>query len=275
MTNSIHLPDLIEPKLQLIAWELTGSCNLFCAHCRGSATSDSCENELTTQECFHLIDQILEVSRPIIILTGGEPLVRPDVMEIAAYAVSRGLRVVMGTNGTLITEEIARKLKEIPVSRLGISLDFPTAGLQDDFRGQEGAFEAAVAGISHARKTGIEIQINSTISKLNVHYLDDLLALSLDMGAVAFHPFFLVPTGRGKALESVELPSEQYEQTLNWIYDKQVELGDRIFFKPTDAPHYLRVMKQRQKQEEQPKPEPAAGRHPANCLLYTSPSPRD
>ena len=266
MTNGIHIPDIIELKLQLVAWELTGSCNLFCAHCRGSATSDSCENELTPKECFHLIDQILEVGQPIIILTGGEPLVRPDVMEIAAYAVSRGLRVVMGTNGTLITEEIARKLKEIPVSRLGISLDFPTAGLQDDFRGQKGAFEAAVAGISRARKTGIEIQINSTISKLNVHYLDDLLTLSLDMGAVAFHPFLLVPTGRGKALESVELPPEQYEQTLNWIYDKQVELGDRIFFKPTDAPHYLRIMKQRQNQEGQTKPEPAAGRHPANAI---------
>ena len=266
MTNSIHIPDLIEPKLQLVAWELTGSCNLFCAHCRGSATSDSCENELTTQECFHLIDQIIEIGRPIIILTGGEPLMRPDIWEVAAYAKSQGLRVVMGTNGTLITEEIARKLKEIPVSRLGISLDFPTAGLQDDFRGQKGAFEAAVTGISHARKTGIEIQINSTISKLNVHYLDDLLTLSLDMGAVAFHPFFLVPTGRGKALESVELPPEQYEQTLNWIYDKQVELGDRIFFKPTDAPHYLRVVKQRQKQEGQTTPEPTAGRHPTNAI---------
>ncbi|MFC1942523.1 radical SAM protein [Chloroflexota bacterium] len=266
MNMDIQNQDLITPKLQLVAWELTGSCNLFCAHCRGSAMPDPCENELTTAECFHLVDQIIEVGNPILILTGGEPMMRRDVFEIAGYAAGKGLRVVMGTNGTLITEEIARTLKEIPISRLGISLDFPTAGPQDDFRGQTGAFDAAMAGIAHARQAGIDVQINSTITKLNVHLLDNLLNLALEIKAVAFHPFLLVPTGRGKGLESVELPPEQYEQTLNWIYDRQVELGDRIFFKPTDAPHYLRVLKQRQKQAGQAKPEPGNSRHPANAI---------
>jgi radical SAM protein with 4Fe4S-binding SPASM domain len=172
-------------------------------------------------------------------------------MEIAKYAVSKELRVVMGTNGTLITEDIAKQLKEIPVSRVGISLDFPMPKLQDDFRGKEGAFEAAITGIANARNAGLEVQINSTVTKLNVDYLEDLLSLALEVGAVALHPFMLVPTGRGKGLEAVELSPEQYEQTLHWIYDKQKELGDRIFFKPTDAPHYLRVMKQRQKQEQE------------------------
>jgi len=141
-------------------------------------------------------------------------------------------------------------MKEVSISRLGISLDFPVAELQDDFRGQAGAFSAAMTGIANARRAGIEVQINSTITKLNVNYLDELLALALEAGAVAFHPFMLVPTGRGKGLASVELPPEQYEQTLHWIYDKQVELGDRMFFKPTDAPHYLRVVKQRQEQDQ-------------------------
>ncbi len=258
--------ELLTPRLHLVAWELTRSCNLFCAHCRGSAAPSSYEGELSTEECFHLIDQILEVGRPIIILTGGEPLARPDVLQIARYAVNKGLRVVMGTNGTLITEEMAAKLKEVPISRLGISLDFPVAELQDDFRGRTGAFSAAMTGIVNARQAGIEVQINSTITRLNVNYLDDLLALALEVGAVAFHPFMLVPTGRGKGLESVELPPEQYEQTLHWIYDKQVELGDRMFFKPTDAPHYLRVVKQRQKQDQQVKPEPTGGHHPANAI---------
>jgi radical SAM protein with 4Fe4S-binding SPASM domain len=185
-------------------------------------------------------------------------------MEIARYAVNKGLRVVMGTNGTLIAEEIAARLKEVPISRLGISLDFPVAELQDNFRGQAGAFAAAMKGITNARRVGIEVQINSTITKLNVHHLDELLSLALEVGAVAFHPFMLVPTGRGKGLESVELPPEQYEQTLHWIYDKQVELGDRIFFKPTDAPHYLRVVKQ--KQEGQAKMEVATGHNPANTI---------
>ena len=266
INSSPKQTDLVTPRLHLVAWELTKSCNLFCAHCRGSAAPGSYANELTTDECFHLVDQILEVGRPIIILTGGEPLSRPDVLEIAHYAVNKGLRVVMGTNGTLITEEMAAKLKEVPISRLGISLDFPLAELQDDFRGQAGAFAAVMKGITNARRAGIEIQINSTITKLNVDYLDELLTLALEVGAVAFHPFMLVPTGRGKGLESVELSPERYEQTLHWIYDKQLELGDRIFFKPTDVPHYLRVVKQRQKQDRQVKAEVVTGHNPANTI---------
>ncbi len=262
--------EAIKPRLQLVAWEVTRSCNLFCAHCRASAAKGRYEGELSTEECFHLIDQILEVGKPIIILSGGEPLIRQDVLEIAEYAVTKGLRVVMGSNGTLITEERAAKLKDVPISRLGISLDFPVAELQDDFRGKAGAFEAVMAGITNARRAGIEVQINSTITKLNVSYLNELLSLALKVGAVAFHPFMLVPTGRGKGLESVELSPQQYEETLNWIYDKQAELGDRMFFKPTDAPHYLRVASQRQKQNHKipagKKAEPAAGHHSVNSI---------
>jgi len=266
INSSLKQTDLVTPRLHLVAWELTKSCNLFCAHCRGSAAPGSYANELTTDECFRLVDQILEVGHPIIILTGGEPLARPDVMEIARYAVNKGLRVVMGTNGTLITEEMAAKLKDVPVSRLGISLDFPVAELQDNFRGQAGAFAETMKGITNARQAGIEVQINSTITKLNVDYLCELLSLALEVGAVAFHPFMLVPTGRGKGLESVELPPGQYEQTLHWIYDKQVELGDRMFFKPTDVPHYLRVKKQREQQERQVKTEAATVQNPANAI---------
>ncbi len=261
--------DTLSPQLRLVAWEITGSCNLFCAHCRGSASDTQYSGELSTEECFQLIDQIREVGKPILILTGGEPLARPDVFTIGKYAASKGLRVVMGSNGTLITEEVAAKLKDVPLSRIAVSLDFPEAKLQDDFRGQAGAFEAAVTGIANARQAGIEIQINSTITRMNVDYLDELLALATKVGAVAFHPFMLVPTGRGKGLESVELPPEQYEKTLNWIYDKQQELGDRMFFKPTDVPHYMRVVKQRQKQDGAvpvtQKPS-AAGHHPANAI---------
>ena len=264
--------DIIKPKLQLVAWEITRSCNLFCAHCRASAAYGRYEGELSTEECFHLIDEILEVGKPIIILSGGEPLIRQDVLQIAKYAVTRGLKVVMGSNGTLITEETAAKLRDVPISRLGISLDFPIAKLQDNFRGKAGAFEAAIAGIANTRRAGIEVQINSTITKLNVSYLNELLSLALKVGAIAFHPFLLVPTGRGKGLESVELSPEQYEETLNWIYDKQAELGDRMFFKPTDAPHYLRVVKQRQKQSRgkgMPVSEKSAsitGHNPANSI---------
>jgi radical SAM protein with 4Fe4S-binding SPASM domain len=107
-----------------------------------------------------------------------------------------------------------------------------------------------MSGIANAREAGIEVQINSTITKMNTKHLDELLALALNAGAVAFHPFMLVPTGRGKGLAEVEMSPQEYEQTLNWVYDKQKELGDRIFFKPTDAPHYLRIVKQRNKESK-------------------------
>ncbi len=235
----------ITPRLQMVAWEITRSCNLFCAHCRSSSTAGAYENELSTEECLHLIDGILEVGKPVIILSGGEPLLRHDLFQIAKYAVEKGLRVVMGTNGTLITEEVAAKLKTIPISRVAVSIDFPTPELQDKFRGKVGAFQAAMAGIDRLRQAGIEVQINSTITRLNVRYLNGLLDLALEAGAVAFHPFMLVPTGRGRGLEAVEMSPKEYEQTLNWVYDKQKGLGNRIFFKPTDAPHYQRIVRQR------------------------------
>jgi radical SAM protein with 4Fe4S-binding SPASM domain len=168
----------------------------------------------------------------------------------------------MGSDGTLVNEDVAGKLAEIPISRLGISLDFPTPDLQDKFRGQAGAFDAALQGIANAQQAGIGIQINSTITRLNAPYLDDLLSLALKVGAVAFHPFMLVPTGRGKDLEDVELAPDEYEDVLNWIYDKQAELGDRIFFKPTDAPHYWRIVRQRNRAGGQTTaPQMSAGGH--------------
>lgn len=267
--SGIEPKEAIKANLQLVAWEITRSCNLFCAHCRASAVSGPYPDELSTGECFQLVDSILEAGRPIIILTGGEPLMRPDILPVARYAVSKGLRVVMGSNGTLISEELARKLKDVPISRIAISLDFPDPGLQDSFRGQEGAFKAAKAGITNARRAGMEVQINCTVTRLNAVYLDELLNLALEAGAVAFHPFLLVPTGRGKGLQSVELSPQEYEETLNWIYDKQLELGDRIFFKPTDAPHYLRVVSQRNKNRNAgncQESRPLSGNHPANRL---------
>jgi radical SAM protein with 4Fe4S-binding SPASM domain len=156
----------------------------------------------------------------------------------------------MGTNGTLITKDIAARLKAVPISRVAVSVDFPMAELQDKFRGQTGAFQAAISGIARLRKAGVEVQINCTVTTLNVKYLNELLELALKSGAVAFHPFMLVPTGRGKGLENVALSAEEYEQTLNWVYDKQKELGSRIFFKPTDAPHYQRIIRQKSQRSD-------------------------
>jgi heme b synthase len=239
--------DFNVPKPRIVAWEITRSCNLYCSHCRASARYGPYNDELSTQECFSLINNICEVGKPLIILTGGEPLLRNGFFDIAKYAADKGLPVAIGSNGTLITSEIARKMKQIPISRLSVSIDFPSRTLQDQFRGNSGAFDAALRGVEIARRCGIGVQINSTITKLNARYLDDLLNLARELGAIAFHPFLLVPTGRGKELKDQELPAEEYERILNWICDKQEELGDRMFFKPTDAPHYMRVVLQRGK----------------------------
>jgi len=135
---------LIQPQLLHVAWEITRSCNLYCAHCRASAHQGGYDGELTTKECFRVIDEIREVGQPMLILTGGEPLLRPDVLEIAKYAADKGLYVVMGTNGTLLTAEMAAKLKTIPVNTVGVSLDFPSAAAHDNFRCMVGAFDVAI-----------------------------------------------------------------------------------------------------------------------------------
>jgi len=260
---------VVIPRLRVLAWEVTRRCNLSCAHCRASAADTPSEGELSTEECLSLIDGILEVGKPIIILSGGEPLLRQDLFQVAGYAVQKGLRVALGTNGTLITEAVAQRAKEVPISRVGVSLDFPTPELQDKFRGRAGAFEAAIRGIKVARRAGIEVQINSTVTRLNAHHLDALLYLALSLGAVAFHPFMLVPTGRGKGLKDSELSPDEYERVLNWVCDKQMELGDRLFIKPTDAPHYFRILRQRGRgnQVAEMPPEKNLGRMRSGSLL--------
>ncbi len=125
---------------RLIAWEITRSCNLYCAHCRASALSGPYPDELSTGECFRLIDQIEQVGKPILILTGGEPLLQHDIFDIADYGAARGFRVVVGTNGTLVSPEIARRLAAVPVSRISVSIDFPDEASQDEFRGAPGAY---------------------------------------------------------------------------------------------------------------------------------------
>lgn len=251
--------------MQLVAWELTRSCNLLCDHCRASASGINGSGELTTEECYRVIDEIKAVANPIMILTGGEPLIRSDFFEIAAYAAKVGLRVVVGSNGTLLSGEMARRLKDIPVARVSVSLDFPNAAEQDKFRGKEGAFREAMDGVRNLRHAGIEVQINSTITKLNVHHLADLLALAKEAGAVSFHPFMLVPTGRGKNLESFVLSSEEHERTLNWFYDRQLEMGGHMFCRPVDAPHYFRISRQRQKHGD-PKPVITGSNHGGHSI---------
>ncbi|MGV8122951.1 MAG: radical SAM protein [Candidatus Xenobiia bacterium LiM19] len=249
-------------KPGIIAWEITRSCNLKCLHCRASASHGPYAGELSTRECFRVIDDILAAGAQILILTGGEPLLRDDIFQIASYATGNGLRTVMAPNGTLLSPEMAVKMKAAGISRISISIDFPTADLHDGFRGEPGAFTGAISGIKNAMDAGIEVQINSTITKMNADYLPQLIQMAVDKKAVAFHPFLLVPTGRGKDLKEQELSPEEYEKTLNRIYDLQQQ-NPGIFFKPTDVPHYFRIMKQRAKGEVSTADREHSSREPA------------
>ena len=230
------------PVPRLVAWELTRRCNLRCAHCRASAGKGA-SDELTFDEAKRVVDDIASFAQPILILTGGEPLLCPYVWELIVYAREKGLKPVVGTNGTLVDAFVAARLAEADVSRISVSIDFPTAEAHDAFRGVKGAFDAAVAGIRAARAAGIEVQINTTVTRLNRHLLEDIHALAVSLDAQALHPFLLVPTGRGADLADVEMSAAEYEETLRWVCERQKD--SPLEFKPTDAPQYQRIVLER------------------------------
>jgi heme b synthase len=153
----------------------------------------------------------------------------------------------MAPNGTLITESIARKMVEVGIKRISISLDGASAARHDRFRGVEGAYEGALQGIAMAKKAGLEFQINTTITRTNLEEIPKIHQLAIDLGAVAHHIFLLVPTGRGKYIVDQEISAIEYEKTLNWFYDQQDK--SPLQLKATCAPHYYRILRQRAKAE--------------------------
>jgi len=232
---------------RLIAWEITRNCNLSCKHCRASAIHKTYSGELTTDKCFILLDQVAEMGQPIIILTGGEPLLRDDIFDIATYGSQKGLRMVMAPNGTLINHENAVKLKNAGIQRISVSLDGHDAASHDQFRGVDGAFDGALAGIAHAKDAGLPFQINTTVTQDNLKSIEKIFELAVQLGAVAHHIFLLVPTGRGKYIADQSISAEEYEQTLNWFYHQRKKT--HIELKATCAPHYYRILRQNAKNE--------------------------
>jgi len=235
------------PNLRLVAWETTRNCNLACVHCRASATTGPHTGELNTGEALRLLDQIAQVGRPIVILTGGEPLLRDDIFDIAAYGSRKGLRMVMAPNGTLVTEEIAHRLVACGIKRISISLDGATAQVHDRFRKVEGAFEGALRGMEMAKRAGLEFQVNTTITKTNLDQIPAIQQLAIRLGAAAHHIFLLVPTGRGKYIVDSAIDAAEYERTLNWFYDQRDKTP--LELKATCAPHYYRILRQRARAE--------------------------
>ncbi len=229
-------------NLRMVAWELTRSCNLACSHCRASSKHRLYKDELATEECFKLIDEISSFAKPIVILTGGEPLLRKDIFEIAGYGKSKGLTMVMAPNGTLLTDENVKKIISSGIKRISVSLDGPDAASHDDLRQVPGAFKDACEGIERAKRAGLEFQINTTVTKRNIELLPKIMKLAKDLGAKAHHIFLLVPTGRAKEMAEEELAASEYEEALKYLAREKKDSSLEI--KITCAPHFNRVLLQ-------------------------------
>src|SRR4051812_9949929 len=247
-TEAQLLPEAPEaPPLRLVFWETTVGCNLACSHCRRLEVSrELSKRDLTTAESRQLIRSLPETGKPILVFSGGEPLMRPDVFELAEEATRVDIPIALATNGTTINPEVATRVRDTGFKRVSISFDGPDAPTHDFFRG-DGAFDSSIAGFKLLRNAGLSMQINTTVAKHNHQKLNETYKLALDLGADALHIFMLVPVGCGMELDpAIMLDSEEYEAALNWIYDRSLE--GKLHLKATCAPHYFRVMRQRVKQ---------------------------
>jgi len=200
---------------RVLAWEVTRRCPLKCRHCRASAANVEYGGELATAECFRVIDSL---SQTMIIWTGGEPMSRPDIVELVSHASSRGLRSVMAPCGMLVTDDRLADLKAAGVTALSFSLDGPDAASHDSFRGVEGAYDNVTHAMAAAKRVGIPFQVNTTVSKLNVDRLDEIAERAKELGAAKLDLFFLVPVGRGGGLAAYALSDEETKRVLDWSF---------------------------------------------------------
>lgn len=227
---------------RLVAWEVTRSCNLNCVHCRASSDRGPYPNELDTKKCMEILGQIAAEGKPIVILTGGEPLLREDIFDLARYGTNLGLRMVLATNGTLMTPRIVEAMKDSGIKRVSISLDGPNAEEHDAFRKVPGAYDGALKGIELLREGGVEFQVNTTVTRHNIGHIHEMLDLAISLGAAAHHIFLLVPTGRARDMIDQEIDAREYEKVLHWFYNRGKEVP--IHLKATCAPHYYRILRQ-------------------------------
>jgi len=224
----------------VISWNVTLQCNLKCSHCYINAKETNLVKELSTDAAKMLIHQITEVSRPLLILSGGEPLLRNDIYEIIRYGADRGVRMGMGSNGMLIDDEVAQKLKDAGMWTVAISLDSSDPERHDEFRGVKGCWNRAVNAIKTLKKAGIEVQVNCTVTRQNYDEIEDIMALAESLGVDNFHLFFLVPTGRGSDLE--DITPEMYEEMIKNTLTKTSK--SKLNVKPSCAPQFMRVSKE-------------------------------
>ena len=232
-----------------IAWEITRRCNLRCVLCRSSSEMEiQGHPDFPLEEAYRLIDDIVSYATPVVVLSGGEPLTRKDVFEIARYGTDKGLRMCLATNGTLVTDAICEEIKQSGIRIVSLSLDGADDKVHDDFRSQKGAFAGTINAARLFKKHGIEFIINSSFTKRNQEQIPQVYQLAKELGATAWYMFMIVPTGRGEEIMNELISKEDYDKILDWHYDMEKE-EDLLLVRPTCAPHYYRVQLQRAKEE--------------------------
>ncbi|BCB96361.1 radical SAM/SPASM domain-containing protein [Dissulfurispira thermophila] len=232
-----------------IAWEITRRCNLKCVHCRSSSEMEvKGHPDFSTEEAFRILDDISSYAKPVIVLSGGEPLMRKDVFDIARYGTEKGLRMCLATNGTLVTDEICQNIKASGIRIVSLSLDGSTKEVHDDFRNENGAFDGTVNAARLFKKHDIEFIINSSFTKRNQEEIPKVYKLAKELGATAWYMFMIVPTGRGEDIMNELISKEDYEKILEWHYHMEKDERDMLV-RPTCAPHYYRIVLQKSKEE--------------------------
>jgi AdoMet-dependent heme synthase len=227
-----------------IAWELTRACAFACRHCRAEAQPRRDVQELTTIEALGLVDEIKRFGDPILVITGGDPMMRRDLFDILAYASERGLRTSLTPTTTrLVTPEALSRVREAGVRRVAVSIDGPSAEPHDAFRGFPGSFDMALRTARYATEAGLSLQVNTTVSRYNIELLDRFPSLIQEVGAVQWSLFFLVPTGRGLVADMIS--PEEHERVYHWLYNLSASASFDV--KSTAAPAYRRVVIQRQR----------------------------
>lgn len=221
-----HLLQFSKDKKPVVVWNMTRRCNLKCVHCYARSEDIDYDNELNHEQSLAMIDDLADFGVPVLLFSGGEPLVHPRLVEYAQYAVSKGMRAVISTNGTLITEEKAQILKEIGLSYVGISLD----GLEethDMFRGVKGAFKKAMNAIENCQKAGIKVGLRFTINKRNVQDIPGIFDLLEEKNIPRACFYHLVYSGRGSEIAKEDLSHEETREVLDLIMDRTKDLHDR------------------------------------------------
>lgn len=241
----------MEFTIKWIAWEITRRCNLRCVHCRSSSELEvKAHPDFSFQEATRIIDDISGYAQPVIVLSGGEPLLREDVFDIASYGTDKGLRMCLATNGTLVTHDIANKIKDAGIRMVSLSLDGASAKTHDNFRNQPGAFAGTMMAAEIFKKNDIQFLINSSFTKRNQEEIPEIYKLAKQLGATAWYMFMIVPTGRGHDILEELITPEDYEDILTWHYQMEKEEDD-ILVRPTCAPHYYRIILQKSKENKE------------------------